>query len=190
MHWRRKWQPTPVFLPGESQGRRGLVGCRLWGHTELDTTEATQQEQQQQQQPEPCNRFSLVIYFMHSINSVYVSISMSRSIRPLLSPSVSRCLFLCLCLYFCFVNKIIYTNFFRFYIYALAYNIYLSPSDLRFCVIFIIGFSGGCSGRESSCQCRRHKRHGFNPWVGKAPWRRAWQPTPVFLPGESHGHSP
>ena len=41
MHWRRKWQPTPVFLPGESQGRRGLVGCCLWGRTELDTTEAT-----------------------------------------------------------------------------------------------------------------------------------------------------
>ena len=39
MHWRRKWQPTPVFLPGESQGRRSLVGCRLWGHTESDTTE-------------------------------------------------------------------------------------------------------------------------------------------------------
>ena len=37
--WRRKWQPTPVFLPGESQGRRNLVGCRLWGHTESDTTE-------------------------------------------------------------------------------------------------------------------------------------------------------
>ena len=41
MHWRRKWQPTPVFLPGESQGRGSLVGCRLWGHTESDTTEAT-----------------------------------------------------------------------------------------------------------------------------------------------------
>ena len=40
-HWRRKWQPTPVFLPGESQGWESLVGCRLWGHTELDTTEAT-----------------------------------------------------------------------------------------------------------------------------------------------------
>ena len=39
MHWRRKWQPTPVFLPGESQGRQSLVGCRLWGHTESDTTE-------------------------------------------------------------------------------------------------------------------------------------------------------
>ena len=41
MHWRRKWQPTPVFLPGESQGQGSLVGCRLWGHTELDTTEVT-----------------------------------------------------------------------------------------------------------------------------------------------------
>ena len=41
MHWRRKWQPTPVFLPGESQGRGSLVGRHLWGHTELDTTEVT-----------------------------------------------------------------------------------------------------------------------------------------------------
>ena len=47
MHWRRKWQPTPVFLPGESQGQGSLVGCCLWGRTESDTTEATQQEQQQ-----------------------------------------------------------------------------------------------------------------------------------------------
>ena len=43
--WRRKWQPTPVFLPGESQGRGSLVGCHLWGHTESDTTEVTQQQQ-------------------------------------------------------------------------------------------------------------------------------------------------
>ena len=41
MHWRRKWQPTPVFLPGESHGRESLEGCRLWGCTESDMTEAT-----------------------------------------------------------------------------------------------------------------------------------------------------
>ena len=41
MHWQRQWQPTPVFLPGESQGWGSLVGCRLWGRTELDTTEVT-----------------------------------------------------------------------------------------------------------------------------------------------------
>ena len=39
MHWRRKWQPTPVFLPEESQGQKSLVGCRLWGRKESDTTE-------------------------------------------------------------------------------------------------------------------------------------------------------
>ena len=43
------------------------------------------------------------------------------------------------------------------------------------------------SGKEPACHCRRHKRHGFNPWVGETPWRKAWHPTPVFLPGESHG---
>ena len=41
MHWRRKWQPTPVFLPGESQGWGSLVGCRLWGRTESDMTKVT-----------------------------------------------------------------------------------------------------------------------------------------------------
>ena len=41
LHWRRKWQPTPVFLPGESQGPGSLVGCRLWGRTESDTTDVT-----------------------------------------------------------------------------------------------------------------------------------------------------
>ena len=46
MHWRRKWQPTPVFLPRESQGRGSLVGCCLWGRTELEMTEATWQQPQ------------------------------------------------------------------------------------------------------------------------------------------------
>ena len=45
MHWRRKWQPAPVFLPGESQGQGSLVGCCLWGCTESDMTEAMQQQQ-------------------------------------------------------------------------------------------------------------------------------------------------
>ena len=44
LHWRKKWQPTPVFLPGESQGWGSLVGGRLWGRTESDTTEATEQQ--------------------------------------------------------------------------------------------------------------------------------------------------
>ena len=43
------------------------------------------------------------------------------------------------------------------------------------------------SGKEPACQSRRYKRLGFNPWVRKIPWWRKWQPTPVFLPGKSHG---
>ena len=48
------------------------------------------------------------------------------------------------------------------------------------------GFPGGANGKEPACQCRRRKRRGFDPWVGKIPWRRA-RPTLLFLPGESHG---
>ena len=48
-------------------------------------------------------------------------------------------------------------------------------------------FSGGTHGKQSVCQCRRHKRLRFDPWVRKIPWSRKWQPTPVFWPGEFHG---
>ena len=52
------------------------------------------------------------------------------------------------------------------------------------------------SDKEHACQCRSHNRLGFDPWVGKIPWSRKWQPTPIFLPGRSHeqrslvGYSP
>ena len=61
MHWRKR-QPTPLFLPGESQGQGSLVGCCLWGCTELDTTEATQQQQQQQQQTSIKKEKKVVIF--------------------------------------------------------------------------------------------------------------------------------
>ena len=77
--WRRKWQPTPVFLPGKSHGQKSLVGYSPWGHKVSDTAE--------------------------------------------------------------------HAHIFR-------------------------GAPGGASGKEPSCQCRRHKRFEFDPWVGKIPWRR------------------
>ena len=52
---------------------------------------------------------------------------------------------------------------------------------------FLWGFPSGASGKEPACQCRRHKRIRFDPWVRKILWRRAWQPTLVLLPGESQG---
>ena len=56
-----------------------------------------------------------------------------------------------------------------------------------FTKLIVIGFPGGTSGKEPAFQCRRLKRLRFDLWVRKIPWRRAWQPTLVFLPGESHG---
>ena len=49
------------------------------------------------------------------------------------------------------------------------------------------GFPGDASGKELAYQCRRLNNFGFDTWVGKIPWRRAWQPTPIFLPEKSHG---
>ena len=51
----------------------------------------------------------------------------------------------------------------------------------------IQGFPGGPSGKKPACQHRRHTRSVFNPWVGKISWRKAWHPTPAFLPGKFHG---
>ena len=65
-------------------------------------------------------------------------------------------------------------------------NVLKSRDSTLLTNIHIVMVPGGASGKEPTCLCRRHKRHGFNPWVGKIPWRRAWQFTPVFLPGESH----
>ena len=65
-----------------------------------------------------------------------------------------------------------------------------SPSLLEVkyssCPLTLRSFPGGTRGKEATCQCNRHRRHGFNPWAGKIPWRRKWRPTLVFLPGKSH----
>ena len=51
----------------------------------------------------------------------------------------------------------------------------------------ILGFPSDASSKEPTCQCRRQKRHGLDPWVRKIPWRNKWQPAPLLLPGEPHG---
>ena len=60
-------------------------------------------------------------------------------------------------------------------------------SSLRETLWAEISFPGGASSKEHAYQCRRLKNCRFDPWVGKIPWRGTWQPTPLFLPGESHG---
>ena len=50
-----------------------------------------------------------------------------------------------------------------------------------------MGFPGDVNGKEPTCQCRKRKKLRFDPWIGKILWKRVWQPTPEFLPGEAHG---
>ena len=57
-------------------------------------------------------------------------------------------------------------------------------STLKSLSYLALDFPGGTSGKESTCQCRRHKKCGFDPWVGEIPWSRKWEATLVFLPGK------
>ena len=98
MHCRRKWQPTPVFLPGESQGQQSLVGFRLWGRTESGMTESTYQQQQQHEKL-TINSLNSSVQFSRSVMSnsllsrrlqrgsvkASVSITNSQSLRKLMS---------------------------------------------------------------------------------------------------------
>ena len=77
---RQQWQPTPVFLPGESQGRGSLVGYRLWGSTESDTTEATQQQQQRIKNNEVGNH---IVFGCHQWLRELLAINMSTKCWPM-----------------------------------------------------------------------------------------------------------
>ena len=85
MHWRRKWQPTPVFLPGESQGQRSLVDCGLWGRAESGTTEATQQQQEGTDPRDIFSAVSLPASHPHPSASVFHAPSpLGASLMPLM----------------------------------------------------------------------------------------------------------
>ena len=155
---RRQWQPTPVLLPEKSHGWRSLVGCSPCGREESDTTE---------QLP---FHFSLSCIGERNGNPLQCSC--------LENPRDGRARWAA--------------------IYGVAQSqtwlTWLSSSSSsRNCWYIDVllldkpsrELPRWTNGKESTCQCKRHR---FDPWVGKISWRRAWQPTPVFLPGESHGH--
>ena len=69
-------------------------------------------------------------------------------------------------------------------------NLLITPDRADFSLFWIslvLGFPSGSVVKESACQYGRHRVCSFDPWVRKIPWRRTWQPTPIFLPGKSHG---
>ena len=66
-------------------------------------------------------------------------------------------------------------------------NTFILPKFIKSQVKFMLGLPRWLNGKESTCQCRRHKRHRYDSWVRKISCHRKWQPTPVFFPGKSHG---
>ena len=157
MHWRRKWQPTPVFLPGESQGWGSLAGCRLWGRTESDTTEATYQQQQH----------STSIPFWKSfwisptcLEPWTLLVSLFQSPNLLIFPKLISCL--CIC------NALDGRICLIILPYMITCFLMISSADSTGCLIC-------CTNFYVLGSCDSHK------------WRRKWQPTPVFLPRKSCG---
>ena len=99
MHWRRKWQPTPVFLPGESQGQGSLVGGHLWGLTMSDMTGATQQQLAAAGEKNDTYQFKKPSFFKYlrkrypnqtSTKGTYLNIIMATQTKPWLSPTVAK----------------------------------------------------------------------------------------------------
>ena len=107
----------------------------------------------------------------------------------LLPRSTTLLFFSYFCMYSCDLDGITCSNDTRFWCVCCMpmQTLYLHPlpllgfkSNCRYCGAFQVVLV------ETDCQCRRRKRHGFDPWVRRIPWRRTWKPTPVFLPEESH----
>ena len=124
---RRQWQPTPVLLPGKSHGWRSLVGCRLWGRTESDTTEQ--------------------LHFHFSLSSTGEGNGNPLQCSCLENPRDGGAW------------------------WAAVYGVAQSRTRLKWLSSSKM-FPRWCSGKESACQCRRHKRQRFDPWVRKTPWMR------------------
>ena len=168
---KRKWQPTPVLLPGKFHGWRSLVGYSPWGHKESDAAERL--------------HFKLYLYTFpgSSDGSVFLQFR-----RPRFDPWVGK------------------TSWRREWL-SLQYSCMefhgqrcltgYSPWDFRvrhnwatntFSVIYYNCFPGGSVSKDSywnAGDCLQCRRTGFD--LRKTSWRRKWQPSPVFLPGKSHG---
>ena len=135
-----------------------------------------------------CNGSLLVIHFQHS--SVYTSTPNSVTIPSPILPLGNHRLFPRSLRHFLFGKQVRLYHFFLDSTYKGYHMIFLFLCRTYFTQYdalgkFVLSIPGGASGKKPTCQCRRHKRGKFSPWVRKIPWRRAWQSIPVFLPGES-----
>ena len=157
-----------MFLPGRFQGQRSLVSYSPWGRRESDTTE----------------RPHVHMLVLTNLRTLWVS-----PVFPLfflLWDTTWHLLHVSPQSLLTWVSFLLLPSFrpSRFWRVLLSCSVACPSVWLCLVLFYKLGFPSGASGREPACQCRRRKRHGFNPWVRRIPWRRAWQLTPVFLPGE------
>ena len=120
------------------------------------------------------NEWVDVIAHYLPIYLLYVSISVYLlPIYPSIHPSMHECMYWCVSVY-SYIHLCVYVS--------IHLSFYLSIHVCLWVCIYLPGFLGGSDSKESTCNAGRP---GFDPWVRKIPWKRAWQPTSVYLPGES-----
>ena len=176
---RKQWHPIPVLLPGKSHGWRSLVGYSPWGHTESDMTEqhhfhfslscigegnGTPLQYSCLENPMDGGAWWATVHGVAQSQTLLKQLSSSSSRHPQDSS------FLKLILYSCNRKERRRTH-----------HLHEAMNELWASQV-------GTSGKELGCQSRKLNRGEFDPHVRKIPWRRAWKPTVVFFPGESHEH--
>ena len=154
--WSHREQPTRLPHPWDSPGKNAGVGC----HFLLQCRKVKSESEVAQSCPTLCNPMD------HSLPGS--SIHRIFQARVLEWGAIA----------FSWMNNISLDKLFQ------ERGLHRGENQDCSCPLHFPGLSRWLSGKESTCQ---GKRHGFNSWVKKFPWRRKWQPTPVFLPGESHG---
>ena len=191
--WRRAWQPTPVFLPGESLGQRRLVGYSPRGHKGSDTTEQlthihthTQPQESIRQLPTE-GRSTKYLTNTSRLSGSPKTFCLSKCHRPV--PSTKTW----------WLNIIWYVRWNPVMIKGHEIktkevlirkgldknaSILINGNKYTILMLFCIWLPWWLSNRESVCQCRRH---GLDSWVRRIPGRRKWQPAPVFWPRNPHG---
>ena len=147
MPWRRKWQPIPVFLPGESHGQRSLAGYSSWGHTESGTC--------------------ISMYR-------YTQFHRTRIFRYTAISQLTNSGYLTLMEYFYLIELI--------YQFCQVFSLFILEEPIFSSLLYRT--PGGSDGKASACNAGDL---GLVPGLGRFPWRRKWQSTPVLLPGKFHG---
>ena len=197
------------WTPGVGERQGGLVCCSPWGRKELYTTERLNWtellilsffvsfQREVDFIPSILGKKILqqIVFFNGEINSMAEKYSLTRTLQVALRQYLGYCDF-------------IVTRTQLEHGEGATYDLTVKHSwvkfqSVRFLIFWVVtarislvtiykhirDFPGGASGKEPTCQCRRPKRHWFDPWVKKIPRKRTWQPTPGFFPGESHGQT-